>query len=140
MTPHADVYAHEGVYTPAETLIVRDNMSLYGGMKARLDELAGEVRGWTRAFVNSMPSVRSEVSSLATTALRVLDISSRTVIDGFTIRSADGVFRAGQPGENSIGIYVRNATDVLEIRKNVILAGQGAPGASGVDRVPRNPF
>ena len=131
--PFSDIYVHSsGTYDEtAAPLILLDDMSLFG--RFEVQEAGGVIQGWTR---DGPPT-----SILgASTAIEVLDITSPTIIDGFFIRSAngDGGEQTRGAGENAIGIYVRNATDALQITNNQIVAGRGGPGFDGSHGMPRD--
>jgi len=127
-TPHSDIYVDEGDYDETEaTLTILDDMSIYGGFSTTMWNSNID---WERA---RNPDPEETRIFGAATALKVLDIVSPTVINGLTINSANGLNGelTGGAGENSIGIYVRTATDVLRIFNNNINAGHGGVGKSG---------
>jgi alpha-tubulin suppressor-like RCC1 family protein len=109
----ADIYVQEGEYTAAETVNIRNHMSLYGGFAT----------DWTRT---SAISSRLEGGA---TALSVVGVLHETIIDGLHIKSRDGASPTTyEYGENSIAIYVENSTAALKITNNLIESGVGGDG------------
>jgi len=144
-----DIYIEEGIYNEATTLRVSNDMSIYGGFS--VDVI---VRPWEEAFIyppiglNIYPKWQrdaedpTEINGAATT-FEVKDIEDHTVIDGLTINSADGLYGifTGGAGENSIAIYIDNASNNLHITNNFINAGKGGngkPGQPGNDGIKGN--
>jgi hypothetical protein len=54
-------------------------------------------------------------------------ITSPTLVEGFVIYGSVNTKTAG----NSYGIYISNSTANLAIRRNIVFAGRGGPGANG---------
>ncbi|MBC2713950.1 MAG: DUF5011 domain-containing protein [Desulfobacteraceae bacterium] len=129
---NADIYieASSNTYFLTESLLVEDDVSIYGGF-----EVFGA--SWSRTT-----SEETRIYGPAI-ALKIENINSPTVIDGLTIESADGA--DGEEGirswgENSIPIYLKNVSPSnLIIRNNKILAGQGGKGRNGLPGLPGNP-
>jgi cysteine-rich repeat protein len=102
-SPHSDIYVQTGTpdyitktphsYTPASTLIVEDDMSMYGGYDEDWKRTADPTRitGPVNAFT-----------------MRIENIVSPTTIDGFEIRSADGSQGGAQSTVVEQGLYVVN--------------------------------
>ncbi|MFW9840321.1 MAG: LamG-like jellyroll fold domain-containing protein [Candidatus Thorarchaeota archaeon] len=139
-TPYSDIYVDEGEYDiSSSTMTILDGMSLYGGfsttkiLKPFSEPPIGitEYIEWKRTLL----TIESNPTCIfgAATALEVWDIAGQTVIDGLTINSNDGLpgIYCGGPGQNSIGMYVRNSNDKLRITNNHINAGKGGNGQIG---------
>jgi len=93
-TPYSDIYLASGEYHTGETIVVEDNMSLYGGFRVAL---------FAPICNPPLPCTLPPVSHLwardaqepthiygAATAVEARDISVLTVIDGLIITAADG--------------------------------------------------
>lgn len=102
----------EGIYR--ETIELPNGVSLKGGHNAN---------NWLRD-VEEYRTIVIGVSS--GTTILAENITSPTEISGLTIIGEDG-----QNGANSIAVLVRNSTNALTIRDNVIRAGLGGQGSSG---------
>ncbi|GMV39841.1 MAG: hypothetical protein AMXMBFR64_15570 [Myxococcales bacterium] len=106
--PH--VYVSQGIY--AETVELQAGISLFGGYSAK--------NGWGRS--------KSYVTQIqgGSVAVRAEGIGVPTILDGFTITSAN----TGGSGASSIGVLISGSTGV-ELRYNTIEAGAGGAGAAG---------
>jgi hypothetical protein len=128
-----DVRVHQGEYTPSDTLVIEDNISLVGGFSARAT--AQGVEDWRREILLPSQDVDASKTQVfgASTAISVFDVRAKAVISGLTIVSAPGSDGSPTRGyaENSIGIYVRNCNGNLIIVNNTIVAGRGGDGADG---------
>jgi len=83
---HSDIYIDEGDYYETETtLTILDDMSIYGGFSTTMWNSNID---WERART---PDPANTHIFGTTTALKVLDIVSPTVINGLTINSANGL-------------------------------------------------
>ena len=124
-TPHWDIYAEAGDYGSGSTLTILNDMSLYGGFSISI--LSKGQLSWTRT------AKKPTYIYGAATAIAVMDAVDPTTIDGLTIVSANGAnaSAAGQPGENSIGIYAGYGSRGLAITNNDIRAGKGGDGLDG---------
>ncbi len=124
-TPHWDIYAEAGDYGSGSTLTILNDMSVYGGFSISL--LSEGQLAWTRT------AKKSTYIHGAATTIAVMDAVDPTTIDGLTIESANGAnaSAAGQPGENSIGIYAGYGLRGLAITNNDIRAGKGGDGLDG---------
>jgi Bacterial Ig-like domain len=109
----ADVYMGAGEY--AQSLILADGVSLYGGFDA----------DWVRK-----PGAATKVISDAPKAISGAGVSN-LVVDGLTIVSGD----AAAPGESSYGILLASSAGVT-ISNNDITAGNGADGQDGAAGAP----
>ena len=104
------VYVSQGTY--AESVEMEAGVSLFGGYSAK--------NGWGRS--------KSYVTQIqgGSTAVRAMNIGVPTVLDGFTITSAN----TGGSGASSIGVLVSGSTGV-ELRYNIIESGAGGAGGPG---------
>ncbi len=141
--PPADIYVHEGQYPLGEILFLQDGVSLYGGF-----EVSPTFEGWTRPQTptyfmgdGAIQMGRSVITGpegsvwpkRPSVALLGSNIHSFTVIDGFTIQSADGAkaLTMGASGQSSMAILLSDVGEDLFIRNNIITAGRGGNGAPG---------
>ena len=109
-TTGADVYVAGGIY--AETITLRDSVSLYGGFSGT---------NWLRDVAANVTTIQG-----GPTAITGVGADSLTIA-GFTIRAADGV----TPSQSSVGVAFDNSVGVSLIG-NTIIAGNGAVGRDGV--------
>ena len=136
-TPNSDIYVHEGDYFSNVPLNLLDDMSLYGGWEVSQICLAF-FRGTCVSFGLTWARTASNPTVIhgATTALKVVNFGSPTVIDGLTIESSDAptlqTFVTGNDGDNSIAINVLHGSQ-LQITNNHINAGRGGDGDNGRD-------
>jgi len=107
----------DGTYSEAVTLV--NGVNLYGGYRADT---------WERHLV-STATVIDGISTSGNHDRTVIasGITSPTIFEGFVVR---GSFNAKVSG-NSYAIYVSGSSDNLTVRRNVIFAGRGGPGAGG---------
>jgi len=103
-----------GVY--AEDVVMRSGISLLGGY---------DVEFTRRDLANLRPILRGTGGTPA--AIAASSITLPTVLEGFVILGPSSV----TPSANSIGIHIRNSTDALTVRNNLIFAGTAAAGAHG---------
>ena len=109
-SPPRAVFLSTGIYPESVTLA--DGVSIYGGFSA--------ASGWNRD-----PDYTTEIHG-GTVAVTGTDLTTRTVIDGLRIRSAD----ASGAGESSTAIWLANSDDV-QIADCIIEPGNGGDGADG---------
>ncbi len=126
--PKSDVYVAAGTYT-SSTIALADGVSLYAGFSVSQScDMNGctTPSSWTRTAATPTSLLVS-----ATTAMTASNITTATVVDGFTINSAN----AG-PGISSVGISVTSSSDQLHISSNTITAGHGGNGSVGTNGTP----
>lgn len=61
-------------------------------------------------------------------AVEIGAVTTRTVLDGVTVRAADAV----APGTSSYAVRVVGASSALVLTSNTLIAGRGAPGTEGL--------
>lgn len=120
--PRAEVFIGAGLYDLTESLLLRDNVSLYGGYDAS--------NGWMRS-ASSVTEIRGPSPVLDGTN----QLDGPLAIQGLKIV---GIAGSLAPGESAYGILVRAGSGTLFIQGNEIVPGPGASGAPGVDGTPGN--
>ncbi|HSO36819.1 MAG TPA: hypothetical protein VLT33_30040, partial [Labilithrix sp.] len=117
-TPPKAVYISKGTY--AETLVLADGVSIYGGY----DASAGWARGLNLTAVESPAAVGVVAQNLTKpTEIQFLVITAANA--GAPLPNGDGA--------SSVGVQVTGSSGVLTIRGCVITAGAGGAGAVGTD-------
>jgi hypothetical protein len=106
------IYVSQGTYDGPITL--QNGISVYGAYD--------EEGSWSRAADHVTTILGSDGD-----AVEIIDIDEPTVLEHVHILAGNAI----ASGANSIGVYVRNASDSLEIRNCFITAGDGATGFSG---------
>lgn len=114
--PRNEILVAEGIYREGVTL--PNGVDIKGGHNA-LNWL-NNVEEYRTIIVGSVSDEGDRYTVLAE------DIDAPTELSGFTIIGEDA-----QNGANSIGVLVRNASDKLTIKNNIIRAGVGGQGVSG---------
>ena len=117
-TPPKAVYVSKGTY--AETLVLADGVSIYGGY----DASAGWSRGLNLTAVESPAAVGVIARNLTKpTELQLLVITAANA--GAPLPNGDGA--------SSVGLQITGSSGVLTVRGCVINAGAGGAGAVGTD-------
>jgi hypothetical protein len=113
------VYVAGGVYQESVTLT--GGVSLYGGYSAnfRVHNPAG----------NETAIFGAASTTPAPGAVNARALTSAVLVDGFTIVGHDGV----TPGASSYAVYLQDTGSLLTLRRNRIVAGNGAAGSRGTD-------
>ena len=112
----------EGIFAGGFDLV--NGISILGGHSAR---------DWTRnkledgGWANNTTLQGGKTSGNDAYAIKANNINQNTVISGLTIEAPD----AAGPSGNSIGIWVVNSNQNLQIIENTILGGRGGQGAAG---------
>ena len=126
---HSAILVAQGSYV--EQLVLNNGVSLYGGYSP----------DFSRRDVVLYPTLLEAPEPAANGrrgTVNAEDLSSRTVLAGFTIRGYDVISlgAAGQPARNSYAVYVR-ASPGLVLQNNHIVGGRGGdalaalPGSAG---------
>ncbi len=103
----------------AESVTLAPGVELYGGYS--LDFSQRDVAGFTTEIRGLPPT------STKPAALQLTGASTKTVIDGLTVRGADGV----SPSESSYAVRIVDSTSALVVRHCTFIAGSGANGIAG---------
>lgn len=113
------IYVASGVYQESVTLA--SGVSLFGGYSTnfRVHSPAGNE---TAIFGDT--STTAEPG-----AVNALALTAAVTVDGFTVVGHDGT----TPGASSYAVYLQNTGNLLTLRRNTIVAGNGANGARGTD-------
>lgn len=106
-----DVYVAGGTYD--ESLTLRPHVSVYGGFNGAT---------WLRDLAVDRTTVRGGPTAVSG------DGADAVVLDGLTIRAADGVGAGG----SSVAVALHRSADVV-VSRNLLIAGNGAPGRNGLD-------
>ena len=106
--------------TYEEVINVRSGIDLLGGYRAD---------NWERNVLATATTIRSSANEGDVKTLIAQNITSPTIIEGFLIYGVNAV----NTGANSYAVYVADSDSNLQIRNNVIFAGAGAAGQSGID-------
>jgi hypothetical protein len=115
-TPPKDVYVSKGTY--AETIVLADGVSVYGGY----DAAAGWARGLNITAIESPAPVGVVAQGLTkATEMQLLVV---------TAANASAPLANGD-GASSVGVRITSSSGVLTIRGCVINAGAGGAGAVG---------
>jgi hypothetical protein len=104
-----DVYVAAGTYD--ESLTLRSRVSVYGGFDAA---------SWRRDLATSRPVITGARIAVRGTEANALSL------DGLRIEAAN----ASAASESSIGVFLRNSTNVV-VRRMMIVAGNGFSGTAG---------
>ncbi len=110
------VIVSDGLYTEQVTLV--SGISLVGGYRAD---------NWQRHLSSTGTIIRGPEGAGDRKAVVAIGISASTLVEGFVINAANAI----STGANSYAVYVRNSTNALVIRDNLIFAGLGGPGSTG---------
>lgn len=117
-TPPRAVYVSKGTY--AETLVLADGVSVYGGY----DAAASWSRGLNVTAIESPAAVGVVAQNLTKpTEIQLLVVTAANA--GAPLPNGDGA--------SSVGVQVTGSTGVLTVRGCVINAGAGGAGAVGTD-------
>ena len=118
------VLVSEGIY--AETITLANGVSVLGGYNAVT---------WQRAIETNVtiiwgstvdPNVKHKKTIVG------VNITSPTELSGFTIYGENNFwYKAKDTGGNSYAIYLKDCSNQLVIKDNVIYGGRGSPGADG---------
>ncbi len=119
-TGKRDVLVAEGLYFGS--LIMLEGAKIYGGYSP--DYLARDSAVYESKIIGSP---FSQLKPGALNALGIGGVTGATVVDGFFIQAAN----ANTPGGSSYGVYVKDSTDGLVMRRNQFVAGNGGKGAQG---------
>ena len=112
------VRVSDGLFS--ENIDMVDGVSLLGGHNSV---------NWLRSPSVNVTAIAGQNTALDNAAVRAESITSTTELSGFTITAAPG--RNG--GGNSIGVYVRDANQNLQVANNRIFSANGGVGASGAN-------
>lgn len=116
--PKPPVLVSKGQYQ--EQVMMRDGVSVYGGYDAST--------AWSRNIAKNRTTVIwSGQETQAVRAVVAQNISSTTVLQGFSIRAQGSVQSSG----SSYGVYVYQANSGLIIEHNEIQSGNGMDGRNG---------
>ena len=99
---------------------VKSGINLLGGYRAD---------NWERNVSASATVIRGSDTQGDVKTLIARNIDSPTEIEGFLIYGVNAV----NTGSNSYAIYVLDSDEHLRIHNNIIFAGAGAAGNSGID-------
>ncbi len=108
----------DGLYL--ETVTIQNGRSLLGGYRSDT---------WERHVSSTLTLIRGTVASPHAKTLIGNGINSSTLVEGFLIEG----FTPVTAGANSYAVWLKDCTSALELRNNVIQAGNGAPGLPGTD-------
>lgn len=114
-TQNKDVYVGKGTYATSDLLVLSSGVNLYGQYDP--------ANNWKRAAGNT-----TTISGGAT-AIVAQNISAPVTVEGFTIRSANATLA----GSSSYGVRVLSSSSTVTLRRNLIIAGNGAAGTAGGD-------
>ncbi|MBX5483557.1 MAG: DUF1565 domain-containing protein, partial [Myxococcaceae bacterium] len=113
------VLVNSGTYL--EQVVLHSGVSLYGGY----DLL------WVRGTGNVPFITSNTAASGRITAVEGVNVLQPTTVDGFKIATSSALF----PGGDVFSVYCDNCPG-LDLRNNVITAGDGGPGSAGLDGDP----
>ncbi|MBM4395916.1 MAG: hypothetical protein FJ087_09520 [Deltaproteobacteria bacterium] len=117
-TSRGKVLVADGLYVETVTIDPTRGVSLLGGYRADT---------WERHVESSVTVLRGAAAGTHRKTLVLDGITLPTAVEGFVIYGISATAASG----NSYAIWVRNSTSALQIRSNLVFAGNGAPGASG---------
>ena len=114
-----DVYVATGVYS--ESVRLAAGVRVYGGYSS-------DFRVRTVVLYETVIMGEAPTAALPG-AVNAIDVggAALTLLDGFSIYGADDK----TPGSSSYAVYVRNASDLLRITNNRVVAGDGGDGLPG---------
>ena len=118
-----DIYVATGVYSENITLV--DGIKLYGGYALGFRE---RNRAQHPTTILGRPPAMGRVQGTVTAA----DIEQATRLDGFDVYGAN----AAVAGANSVAVLIMDSGRELLLSNNVIIAGNGGPGARGGAGLP----
>jgi len=105
-----------------EIVTLADGVNLLGGYNATT---------WKRDWDANPTVLAAPVGTGHRKTVIASKITAPTVFQGFVVYGTNALTE----GRNSYGVYIYASDDSLEIRDNVIFAGDGAPGQRGQDGV-----
>ena len=115
-----DIYVSTGFY-PGSILLL-EGTKQYGGYSP--DFMLRDSLVYESTIIGQPPSL---VTPSPVNALGIGGPPGGTVFDGFTVMAANAL----TPGDSSYAIYVKDSGEGLSIRRNQVIAGNGAPGMAG---------
>lgn len=120
---HSAVLVAQGTYV--EQVVVRSGVSIFGGYSADFS------RRDPAAFPTLIEAAEPAVNAAPGT-VHASNISSRTVVAGFTVRGYDVTSRpaAGRSGRNSYAAYVRNSPQLVLTNLHFV-GGRGGDAVAG---------
>ncbi len=113
-----NVYVANGVYTESVTLA--NGINLKGGYNPA---------DWSRNVSNSLTVLRPNNAGLHKKVISGTSLSQPILVEGFVLLGQT----ADQSGGNSYVVSLRNCSGLVTLRRNTILAANGADGARGTD-------
>ena len=125
-----DIFVSNGTY--AEQIYLAPGTQLYGGYSSNFSSY--DPMTYVTVIESPMPSFDPGT-------VNCLNITTATIIDGFTIYSYDN----SSPSGSSFAIYIRDCDENLQISNNIIYGGNGGDGTSGtegqdgLDGIPGSP-
>jgi hypothetical protein len=130
---HDHVLVATGLYRESVTL--RAGIRIYGGYS--LDFKNRDIVLNRTTILAPEPDFAAQPELLGT--VNAKDITTTTVMAGFTIQGYDVSNAINSLGQPSYGIFVKNSSDQLQFINNQVIGGQGGPGELGAAGLPGNP-
>ena len=112
-----DIFVSNGTYV--EQISLAPGTQLYGGYSSNFS---------SHDPVNYVTTIESPMPTLYPGTVNCLDITTATIISGFTIHGYDN----SAPSDSSYAVYIRDCDNDLQISNNIIYGGSGGNGISGM--------